>query len=350
MNWDDDLLMERMPHRRKVLQICMYAIHLATGSSLLCRRIKLDTIKACNLDLARLLTRVGDHPVDPRKTEDQLGFDPMLQAIYKELDRWEKVPNRREPFTVEMLRAMSDESVFGTHDSDSAWSACQDWFDLGLRLGLRKSEWAQDGGISLSSPAKDIYGDAKAFCLNDFRFECKAALNRKRTRGAQVLQYALGDLSKCWVKFRTQKNGENGEEKLLTGQALRAVYRIIQRFVALRGHNDTTTPLAIYKDPMTSEVKYITAPIIESTMRTIAAHTYGLDPVKNKADLQLWSSHSLRVGACVALHAMGFSGYQIKFLLRWKSDTFVMYLRNVAVLSNKQDEAIDKLAAMPNLI
>ena len=161
---------------------------------------------------------------------------------------------------------------------------------------------------------------------------------------------ALGDLSKCWVKFRTQKNGENGEEKLLAGQALRAVCRIIQRFVALRGHNDATTPLAIYKDPTTSEVKCITAPVVESTMRTIAAHTCGLDPVKNKADLQLWSSHSLRVGACVALHTMGFSGCQIKFLLRWKSDTFVMYLRNVAVLSNKQDEAVDKLAAMPNLI
>ena len=46
----------------------------------------------------------------------------------------------------------------------------------GFRLGLRKSEWAQDDGISLSSPAKDICGDAKAFCLNDFRFECEVGI------------------------------------------------------------------------------------------------------------------------------------------------------------------------------
>ena len=85
-------------------------------------------------------------------------------------------------------------------------------------------------------------------------------------------------------------------------------------------------------------------------MRTLAAHMCGLDPVKDKADLQRWSAHSLRVGACVSLHTMGFSGPQIKFLLRWKSDTFMMYLRNVAMLSNKQDEALDKLAAMPDLI
>ena len=75
----------------------------------------------------------------------------------------------------------------------------------------------------------------------------------------------------------------------------------------------------------------------------------GLILVKDKAVLQLWSAHSLRVGACVILHTMGFTGTQIKFLLRWKSDTFMMYLRNVALLSDQQDEAIDKAAALPDL-
>ena len=168
----------------------------------------------------------------------------MLQSIYKELDRWEKVPDRREPFTREMLDAMSDTASFGQHDFNSSWAACHDWFDLGLRLGLRKGEWAQDDGVALSNPAKDIYGDAKAFCLNDFRFQLK---NRKRVTGAQILDYPVTDIRKCWVKFRTQKNGENGEQKLLTKKALRAIYRIIQRFVALRGPGDTTTPLAVFQ-------------------------------------------------------------------------------------------------------
>jgi hypothetical protein len=245
---------------------------------------------------------------------------------------------------------MSDEAAFGAFPFDSAWAACQDWFDLGLRLGLRRGEWAQEDGTLLSSPDKDVYGDPKAFCLGDFRFECTSAKNRKRLRGAQVLLFALGDLKKCWVKFRTQKNGENGEEKLLTGKALQAIYRIIQRFVSLRSISDAATPLAIFKDPISGEAKFITTSTIEKTMRTVAMHTYGLHPIREKADLQRWSAHSLRVGACVILHTMGFSGYQIKFLLRWKSDTFMMYLRNVAILSNKQDEAMDELAALPDLI
>ena len=32
----------------------------------------------------------------------------MLDRIFKELERWEKVPKRREPFTVEMLMAMQN--------------------------------------------------------------------------------------------------------------------------------------------------------------------------------------------------------------------------------------------------
>ena len=141
MKWDDPL-MEHMCHRRKTLQMCMYAVHLGTGSTLLCRSIKAGTIKAYVRDIARFLMRFGEHPIDPRKTEDQTGTDPMLQAIYKELDRWEKVPDRREPFTPEMLAAMSDTAAFGQHNFHSSWAACQDWFDLGLRLGLRKGEWA----------------------------------------------------------------------------------------------------------------------------------------------------------------------------------------------------------------
>lgn len=348
MKWTDDLLMEHMPHRRKVLQMCMYAIHLASGSTLLCRRISASTVKNYVRDVAKFFCRVGEHPMDPRKTEDQTGFDPMLQSIYRELERWEKVPNRREPFTVEMLHAMDDTKVFGVHGFFSEWAVCRDFFELGLRLGLRLTEWAQDTKpADISSYLLNLYGDARAFCVNDFRFE---TTHRRRVRGAAALDYDVQDLRKCWVKFRTQKNGENGEEKLVTGAAVAVVYRIIKRFVQLCSASDTTTPVAIFKDDKTSELRFVTASIIEKTMRQVAAHVYNLDPIKNKEDLQRWSAHSLRVGACVILHTMGFTATQIKFLLRWKSDTFMMYLRNIAILSNQQDSAIDKLAAMPELI
>ena len=42
--------------------------------------------------------------------------------------------------------------------------------------------------------------------------------------------------------------------------------------------------------------------------------------------LHLWSAHSLRVGACVILHAAGFTEPQIQFLLRWCSTSFLELL------------------------
>lgn len=85
-------------------------------------------------------------------------------------------------------------------------------------------------------------------------------------------------------------------------------------------------------------------------MRSIAAHVYSLDPVKHKKELQLWSAHSFRVGACTLLHAMGYTGTEIKFLLRWRSDTFMDYLRNMTILSERHAETIDKASVMPNLV
>jgi hypothetical protein len=82
-------------------------------------------------------------------------------------------------------------------------------------------------------------------------------------------------------------------------------------------------------------------------MRTIASVVYNLDPKIHKKELQLWSSHSYRVGACVLLHGMGYQAHQIKFLLRWKSDAFMDYLRNLAVLCDAHHQHMDAAAAMP---
>jgi hypothetical protein len=69
-----------------------------------------------------------------------------------------------------------------------------------------------------------------------------------------------------------------------------------------------------------SQVRCITASIIESTFRMAAAHVCKLDPVKDCEHLRKWSSHSVRIGASVILHGMGFTDSQIKLLLRWRSD------------------------------
>jgi hypothetical protein len=63
---------------------------------------------------------------------------------------------------------------------------------------------------------------------------------------------------------------------------------------------------------------YITSENIETAMRETAASYYELDPVKDKSALQKIPAHSLRVGACIILQAMGFVSHQIQHMLRWK--------------------------------
>ena len=91
-------------------------------------------------------------------------------------------------------------------------------------------------------------------------------------------------------------------------------------------------PLSVYKG--TDGHPYnITTVEVESVIRTAAATLFQLDPLKNKTQLALWSSHSLRVGACTTLYSQGFTDMEIKYLLRWKSNASMTYLRNLAVTS-----------------
>lgn len=156
--------------------------------------------------------------------------------------------------------------------------------------------------------------------------------------------------------FQTQKNGEHGETRIFTRNAARpticpvtAWLQIFQRFHTLRGLSPHI-PLCVYLPPGLGKVQFITARDIEAVLRSTAAAVYNLDPVKNSKDLQKWSSHSVRVGACVILHANGFSDTQIKYLLRWRSDAFMVYLRNLGALTYQQNIAFAKTGEMPHFI
>ena len=125
-----------------------------------------------------------------------------------------------------------------------------------------------------------------------------------------------------------------------------AIHRMFTRFVALQRLDSTLTessPLACYWDYQSKSVKLLTSTDIETYMRHIACEVYGFH-------LQRFSAHSLRVGACVLLHASGFTPSQIQWLGRWKTDAFKVYLRNVASLADQHNQALDHATAMPNFI
>jgi hypothetical protein len=358
MNWTDDITLEGANKRRALLQLGMYAQYLGTGSTLYCRQIKVDTIKKYIRDVARFLALFGTHERDLRKDNPtDVKLSKVLTSVFDELQRWEKVPNRREPFTVAMLTFWEQHVSTTNAHPDSLATALRDWFECGLFAGTRRSEWAQDSCHSAThSPEKNAFDEPKAFCLRDIRIRTHAGA---RYTGACILQVPCSDIYQCWITFRTQKNGENGEEKTFTHnktpggrEFVRPMYSIVRRFVALRGPHDNVTPLAIYVSPTLfgDVVKFITAPDVERIMREIASTVYHLDPVIDKIALQRWSCHSLRVGACVILHSLGFTELQIKFLLRWRSNAFMTYLRNLAVLAEKQTQAFDAAGAMPHFL
>jgi len=358
IKWNDDPTLENSDRRRGVLQLAMYADHLASGSTLMFRAIQTGTIKGYLLAVATLLAMFGTVSRDYRKDlESDKSWSRSLQAVYDDHDRWMDVPDRHEPFTVEML----EEQIHRANASGSNFwalaAAVADWEECGLFGGFRISEWAQTSSKDWdpAKPALNIRNETQAFTLLDIRARTK---NGQWLRGAQIISGPMNNIKCMWLRFKTQKNGENGQEIMWVAtddldarNFIRPMYRIIKRFVSLRGANDNTTPLSIYQTK-TGQIRSITSSDVESQMRLAAINVYKLNPRKksDKAILQKWSSHSLCVGACVVLHTMGATETQLKHLLRWKSSAFMVYLRNSPALSQIQNQCFEMAEHMPNFL
>ena len=94
------------------------------------------------------------------------------------------------------------------------------------------------------------------------------------------------------------------------------------------------------------QVQNITADIVNSLMRSLAVETYKLT---KKEDIQLFSCHSLRVGACTLLFSTNYPSHFIKKVLRWRSDSWQTYVRDLIVTSIQHNEALLKADTMPSL-
>jgi hypothetical protein len=341
--------MQHVSQDRRNWQMALYAVHLATGNSVCCKSIKASTIASYLRDVAKFLCRFS--PVDARyRSATDRTLAPCIKAVTDEVARWEKVPDRREPFTIEMWKYL-----FSLRDAcppDGIIDTVTDWAGCGLYGGFRKTEWAQDDShAALSNPQLDIHSVPKAFRLADIVWKTGSSIRLS-------LSEALADegsVGRAMLTFKAQKNGDNGATRLFTRNDrfpdmcfIRCLLRIVKRFIRLVGAN-SDKPLCICQDAL-GKLRYITSNDINYVFRRAAAAVYKLDPIADVKSLTLWSSHSLRVGACVILHAMGFTDVQIMWLLRWNSNAFMTYLRNVAVLSNRQNLAFSDVEAMPQVI
>jgi hypothetical protein len=185
---------------------------LACGQSVSCRAIKSGTITKYLLSVAKFVMRGS--PRDPRK-RNQLGkgLAPEIQDIIDEVKRWEDVPDRREPFTIEMRRFLVQllESQPLVYGPDSDLAALCDFCGMGLYDGFRLSEWAQPNSHSeLDNPQLNRRGDAMAFCLRDVQF---LTPGKVRIPIADVTEMDTKDptVGRDFLTYYTQKNGEDGE-------------------------------------------------------------------------------------------------------------------------------------------
>jgi hypothetical protein len=132
----------------------------------------------------------------------------------------------------------------------------------GLYDGFRLSEWAQPNAHApVNNPQLNSRGDPMAFCLDDVRFLSDDEIRIPHHR---ILKLDLRSpvVGRDFVRIRTQKNGENGEERQHTRNLntsapchITSMMRVVQRFDRLLGlrHN---VSLSVYRPYIRHSSKY----------------------------------------------------------------------------------------------
>lgn len=275
MKWDDNLMLEGDDEglaTRGQFQLSMHALHLSSGHSIYCRSIKAATIEQCLFAAATLMANFTG--IDFRRDNpSDKGLGHILAPVLRDLKKFESIPDRREPYDPRMHHLAR--SLAARFPPDSLVCALADGFEQGYCAGYRLSEWAQPANRSdpmvpqlnhlVSSPMR-----TRALVPNDFR---ALTITFQRAVGLAILRYPLIQLARMWAKWRTQKNGQHGEEKLHVRNPnpegfcfVFSVYRSLQRFERLQQLDPrldpASTPLSVYFDPRPQCVK-----LVNSTLR-----------------------------------------------------------------------------------
>jgi hypothetical protein len=343
--------------------MAMYIVYLGMGHTLLCKTVKARTVKNYVSEAAKAIQNrrqqyMHTHPgiilpwLSPIRAHGETRLAPDISACYRELERWENMKDRREPLTIDMI--YYQKSLCRPSTPHSLEQVMMNWEVAGIYGGFCLAEWAQNENVERRDQVNlTIDGFPMAFLISDLEF--KGENNRRMTRHDAMQRPYL--VQQVIVRWRFQKNGNINEKKTFvrvgggdsTLCAVTAWMNIVQRWADLKLPEDH--PLAVFTDTglSTGKVEFITARHINDSLRAAATAVYDISDPK---DLSRFSSHSIRVGACVALHAAGVSEQNIKFALRWKSNSFYTYLRNMPGQSARMASAVlnfnpDKFTLIP---
>ena len=329
------------------LVLACYAAFLATGHTLQSKSIKAETIRKYLFEAKTFIQKFDLIKRDTTVDEDTNKQANCISKVLREQERFEKLKNRREPYTVAMHRRLHERTQLQyKHGKESA---CCDWFLLALIFGWRQIEWAQSAGSGLLTRVHlNDFGDVYAFTMNDIRLygAGKIELNFAfALKNPSLIMYVK-------VTFRWQKNNNHGisrwcarNDKLTYLCPIRKWVSILQRYIQLRGSSCRDQPIAIYHNKA-GDTRLITADIVNTLLRDLAVATHDLTKPE---EIQKFSTHSFRVGACCLLFACGYPPEFIQRVLRWNSDAWKTYVRDLIVTAITHNLAMLQAYTMPQL-
>lgn len=319
----EDPVMRSQPAAARDYFLACYAVALVQGETILGTLIRHSTIKGY---LTAAYELFGDIPYESKNN--------FVGIILKAVQDYEVIPQRRRMITDAMMEWLLKRAASSGQDSSD--SAIVDWILLGRYTGFRASEYSQKTQKDYERIEDWPGSPSRAMTRHDFTFlgDNERHLD-PRDFTDDLIHYLV-------VTWRIQKNRDNGEQVTFGDDranpqysATRAARRIYSRSLRLRQRDHE--PMGVYLNG-SKKVKYITDTLITNLLRDAASAT--LNIARSHADINLWSTHSIRVTAANLLYRQQLSDQYIMTRLRWKSDSFLVYLRNTIHSANAHSEAI----------
>jgi hypothetical protein len=313
--------------------LAIYVKYVMTGVNYLNKSsVRSATCKGYALDAARLFTLRGyPSPVD--------FSDPRCwtRIIVKNLEREEDIARQRKPLDAsihaEIIRFAREAS------KDSLEEVVSNVIAAGKFLGWRASEHSQTSQDKVDyhkyPSGKEVM---KAINGNDVIYTDK--------KGRLIEIKKKSDLKKVHaviITFRHQKNRQNGQQirllALKSHPEICPVMNLAQmslRKIKARHSNDM--PLAMFINAE-KEVKYLTSQKVTEIIRKAVKSVY---PDILKEDLMKYSTHSIRVWACVSLDEANKPPDFIKKRLRWMGESYRVYLRDTNTINEQHNSALEE--------
>ena len=294
--------------------------------------IKVGTIKG-------YLREVNKHYVlnDKPKPYDY-GIKTRTVRLLEEQAKFEEDCARRAPLPdkvimrlYELARDSGDPHCFRT----VMWHIV----NKGRYLGFRRQEYAMERQDKidyylLPSGARVM----RAFAVEDIKFFDSSGLQLARLPQTQEAREAI---DAAGALFKIQKNRQNGQLQRCQRNRRYRKFCFVESAIALVDNaiflgQDWTDPLCVYREGLTT--KMLTGHDVTNYLRFVTHLVY---PNISPAELNLISTHSVRVTAAVLLHEAGKDASYIKLRLRWLSDCFLVYLRNTRVIMIQHNKALE---------